>query len=108
MRIRAVLVIAFVALALVVLAFAKQPPPAPASATERYHLNSFQIGHDNNSRHELFLVDSQTGQVWRYMPTGQLAQGVDNIHIWKFFPVEVSSTPAPARAEKPAQTGKEP
>ena len=106
MRTRTVSAIVLVCLVLVLVAFAKQPVPAPA--TERYHLYSFQIGHAADSRYEIFRFDSQTGQVWRYLPTGQLVEGTENTHVWKFFPVEVNSGQGPGQSEKPPQIDKQP
>jgi hypothetical protein len=42
-------------------------PPLESSQTERYQLTDAQVESTNGAaNHELFLLDQQTGRVWRY------------------------------------------
>jgi hypothetical protein len=42
--------------------------PTPQSAPRRYQLVSLEVDDQGSKSHNIFLLDSKTGRVWRYQP----------------------------------------
>jgi len=83
----------------VAIAAAQQRPTQPAAPlpanTGRYQLLSLTVDEQNGKKdemlpaHELFLLDTQTGKLWKYQPMVQLKDG--SVIPEMLFPVEAAN-----------------
>jgi len=84
------------AFVLLSLAPAQQKAPLiPNLGEGRFQLKSLTVDEDGPSAHEIFLLDSQTGKVWRYQPNSVIHHpgGKDELSPEMLVPVGVGTHP---------------